>query len=214
LFFPGFGNQDLAPEISSEYDGGVTKTFGERLAITATYFSRRVHSQIIAVPCSSCQFGSLAGNAGHVDTQGIEFVPEAHPIHGLALKGSFTFLDQNHVSPLPNERPLRVPKYSAASIVEYAHGNLLRDNDVIKLATIYSFVGDRDDITTAGGIANHAAYHRVDAAFSYSPGIRWSVIRNEEFRVRVQNLLDRHYAEGFGFPAPSINFVAGVKLDF
>jgi vitamin B12 transporter len=217
LFFPGFGNPNLAPEISSEYDGGVTKTFGERLAITATYFSRRVHSQIIAVPCpfsASCPFGSLAGNAGRVDTQGIEFVPEAHPMRGLTLKGSFTYLDQRHDPPLFGRQPVRVPKYSAASVVEYSHFNLLRDNDAIKVTAIYSFVGDRDDITTTGGIANHAAYHRVDAAFSYSPGIRWSVIRNEEFRVRVQNLLDRHYEEDFGFPAPSINFVAGLKLDF
>jgi hypothetical protein len=32
--------------------------------------------------------------------------------------------------------------------------------------------------------------------------------------VRVQNMLDRHYAEVFGFPAPQVNFVAGVKVDF
>ena len=135
-------------------------------------------------------------------------------MRGLTLKGSFTYLDQRHDPPLFGRQPVRVPKYSAASVVEYSHFNLLRDNDAIKVAAIYSFVGDRDDITTTGGIANHAAYHRLDAAFSYSPGIRWSVIRDEEFRVRVQNLLDRHYAEDFGFPAPSINFVAGVKLDF
>ena len=217
LFFPGFGNQNLAPELSSEYDGGVTKTLGERFAVTATYFSRRVHSQIIAIPCAfsaSCPFGALAGNAGRVDTQGVEFAPEAHPMRGLTFTGSFTFLDQSHVSPVPNARPLRVPKYSAASVAEYAHGNLLRDSDAIKLATIYTFVGDRDDITPTGGIANHAAYNRVDAALSYSPGIRWSVIHNEEFRVRVQNLLDRHYSEAFGFPSPPINFVAGIKLDF
>jgi hypothetical protein len=30
----------------------------------------------------------------------------------------------------------------------------------------------------------------------------------------VQNMLDRHYAEVFGFPAPPVNFVAGVKVDF
>jgi vitamin B12 transporter len=218
LFFPGFGNSNLGPELSSEYDGGVTKTFGERFSVTATYFSRRVHSQIIAVPCKfnpvSCPFGSLAGNAGRVDTQGVEFVPEAHPLRGLTLRGSFTLLDQSHTSSSSNERPVRVPKYSAGSVVEYAHRNLFRDNDEIKLASIYTFVGDRDDITTAGGIANHVAYNRVDAAFSYSPGIRWSVIRNEEFVIRVNNLLDRHYSEDFGFPAPPINFVSGVKLDF
>ncbi|HVN91827.1 MAG TPA: TonB-dependent receptor [Candidatus Binataceae bacterium] len=218
LYFPGFGNPNLAPELSSEYDGGVTKTFGENFAVTTTYFSRRVHSQIIAVPCkynpSTCPFDSLAGNAGRVDTQGIEFVPEAHPIRGLTLKGSFTFIDQSHSSPLPNERPLRVPKYSASSVIEYVHRNLFRDDDEIRFATNYTFIGDRDDITTTGVIANHAAYNVVDGALSYSPGIRWSFIRNETVLVRVQNVMDRHYSETFGFPAPPVNFVSGVKLDF
>jgi hypothetical protein len=31
---------------------------------------------------------------------------------------------------------------------------------------------------------------------------------------KIQNLLDRHYSEAFGFPAPPVNFVAGVKLEF
>jgi hypothetical protein len=32
--------------------------------------------------------------------------------------------------------------------------------------------------------------------------------------AKVSNLLDRHYSEAFGFPAPPVNFMAGVKLDF
>jgi len=38
LFFPGFGNPNLQPEISSEYDGGFTTNYGERASLTATYF--------------------------------------------------------------------------------------------------------------------------------------------------------------------------------
>ncbi|HWN58981.1 MAG TPA: TonB-dependent receptor, partial [Methylomirabilota bacterium] len=49
LFFPGFGNPNLKPEISSEYDGGFTTTFGERASFTATYFSRRVKNLIVTV---------------------------------------------------------------------------------------------------------------------------------------------------------------------
>ena len=102
LYFPGFGNPQLNPEISSEYDGGFTKTFGESVEFTANYFSRRVHSLIVAVPCTfnatSCPFGALAGNAGRVDTQGIELIPSVHPIRGLTLSGSLTYLDETHES--------------------------------------------------------------------------------------------------------------------
>ncbi|MGH7934738.1 MAG: TonB-dependent receptor plug domain-containing protein [Candidatus Binataceae bacterium] len=218
LFFPGFGNPALRPEISSEYDGGFTKNFGETASLTATYFSRRVHSLIVTVPCAfnpaSCPFGSTAGNAGRVDTQGVEVVPSFNPVSGLTMSGSLTILDQTHRSVTPEARPTRVPKYSAAALVDYKHPDLLRDADQIDTAIAYTFVGDRDDVTSTGTIANHDAYHRVDLTMTYSPGLRWGRISNEQVFARVQNLFDRHYSEAFGFPAPPINVLAGVKLDF
>ncbi len=64
LFFPFFGNPNLAPEISSEYDGGFTTTFGDWGSFTSTYFSRRVHNLIVTVPVPvspTNPFGSQAG---------------------------------------------------------------------------------------------------------------------------------------------------------
>jgi outer membrane receptor protein involved in Fe transport len=79
----------------------------------------------------------------------------------------------------------------------------------------YYFVGDRDDIDQlTATIRNHAAYNRFDLTMAYDAGMRFGRIRGEELYVRVQNMLDRHYAEVFGFPAPPVNFVAGVKVDF
>jgi len=217
LFFPGFGNPNLGPEISSEYDGGFTKRFGEITSFTATYFSRRVHHLIVTVPCTvgpGCQFGATAGNTGRVDTQGVEIVPEFEPGYGLRFSGSVTILDETHVSPAPDIRPTRVPKYSASGLAEYSQRSILRSGDHLTFALIYVFVGDRDDITPAGTIANHDAYHRFDLAFSYSPGLKWRELRNIEMVAKIQNVLDRHYSEAFGFPAPPVNFVAGLKLEF
>jgi vitamin B12 transporter len=221
LFFPGFGNPNLKPEISSEYDGGITKNFGEMMSFTATYFSRRIHQQIIAVPCmfnpASCPFGAQPANAERVDTQGVELVPSLRPLGGLTLGGNVTILDQTHATPpnvVPKPRPLRVPKYSAEALVQYTHGDIFRSDDRFTTSLAYTFVGDRDDITTSSTVANHDAYHRFDLAVVYSPAIRWGVVRNEEVFTRVQNLFDRHYSEVFGFPAPPVNFTAGLKLDF
>jgi hypothetical protein len=36
----------------------------------------------------------------------------------------------------------------------------------------------------------------------------------EEAFVRIQNLFDRNYSQAFGFPAPPINFEAGLKIGF
>jgi vitamin B12 transporter len=218
LYFPGFGNQDLNPEISSEYDGGITKMFGETVEIGANYFSRRVHSLIVAVPCKfnaqTCPFGALAGNTGRVDTQGIELIPSVHPIRGLTLSSSMTYLDETHVSNSPTTRPTRVPKYSAEGLIEYTRAEVFRPNDRIVTTLAYTFVGDRDDITTSGGITSHDAYHRFDIAASYAAGVRWGWLRDESVVARVQNVLDRNYSETFGFRSPPVNFLAGVKLDF
>jgi vitamin B12 transporter len=216
LYFPGFGNPNLSPEISSEYDGGFTKDFGEVMSFTTTYFSRRVHNLIVTVPCTvnptTCPFGAIAGNAGRVDTQGVETGPMLYPLSGLRMGGTVTILDQTHSAGSP--QPLRVAKYSATAIAEYTHSDLLRSADKVTAGLSYMFMGDRDDITPVGTIANHDAYHRLDLALQYSPGLRWSIIRDASFVGKVYNTLDRHYSEAFGFPAPPVNFLAGLKLDF
>lgn len=215
LFFPDFGNPNLNPEISSEYDGGITKTFGEAASFTATYFSRRVHNLIVAEPCTAFPGCVEAANAGRVDTQGVELVPAVQLMRDLAFSGNLTVLDETHVSSSPEIRPVRVPKYSAFALLTYAHKALWSPDDAVSANLAYYFVGDRDDIDQlTATIQNHAAYNRFDLTMAYDAGIRWRRIRDEELYVRVQNLLDRHYAEVFGFPSPPVNFVAGVKVDF
>jgi len=218
LYYPGFGNPNLSPEISSEWDGGITKTFGESAEVSVNYFSRRVHNLIVAVPCTfnpnTCPDGSLAGNAGRVDTQGIEFIPSVHPMRGLTLSGSFTYLDETHVSDSPTTRPTRVPKYSAQSLIDYTHAEIFGRNDRFTTTLAYTFVGDRDDITSSGTITNHDAYDLFNLSAIYATGVAWGVLRNESVIARVQNLFDRNYSETFGFRSPPVNFLAGVKLDF
>ncbi len=212
LYFPDFGNPNLQPEISSEYDGGFTTTLGEKFSFTGTYFSRRVHDLIVTVPVPVTPmnpFGSAAGNAGRVDVQGVELVPSVGPFYGFSLSGGFTALDETHVG--INE-PLRVPKHSAYGLAQYEHHALLLPDDKIVLSLAYTFVGDRDDITPEGTIANHVAFHRFDATATYDAHQPWRFVSNEEVFTRVSNIFDRNYSENFGFPAPPVNFVAGIKL--
>jgi vitamin B12 transporter len=215
LYFPDFGNPNLKPELSSEYDGGITKTFGERASFTATYFSRRVHDLIVAAPCTTYPGCVEAENAGRVDTQGVELVPALQLMRGLKLTGNLTILDETHVSPAPNIRPIRVPKYSAFALLGYKHRALWTADDAVTGSLAYYFVGDREDINpTTSLIQNHVAYDLFDLTMSYDPGLRWRQISDEQVYARVTNLLDRHYAEAMGFPSPRVSFVAGVKVDF
>jgi len=216
LYFPFFGNPNLAPEISSEYDGGFTTTFGEWGSFTSTYFSRRVHDLIVTVPVPvspTNPFGSQAGNAGRVDVQGVEVVPSIGPFFGFTLSGGFTVLDETHSSQFGNT-PLRVPKRTAFGLFQYNNSELLLPRDRLAATLAYTFVGDREDITPAGTTANHDAYHRFDVSATYDAEQVWRFVRNEEVFTRVSNVFDRHYSVNFGFPAPPVNFVAGIKLEF
>ena len=218
LYYPNFGNPKLKPEISSEYDGGFTTNFGERATLTATYFSRRVHDLIVTVPCTvgpGCVFGTEAGNAGRVDVQGVEVVPQVTIAKGLIFGGSVTTLDETHAnSNGSTAQPLRVPKHSATALLQFDRRAVFAPDDRVVANVSYVFVGDRDDITTSDTIANHSAYNRVDATASYAIGRAFRFLQNEEIFARVSNMFDRHYSEDFGFPAPPVNFVAGVKLEF
>jgi len=154
LFFPNFGDPNLQAEVSSEYDGGFTTNFGERASFTATYFSRRVKNLIVAVPCPTCLFGSQAGNAGRVDTQGVEIVPSVTIVKGLTFGGNVTVLDETHKdAPGSTARPLRVAKHTASALLQYQRSGVFREHDRITANVNYIFVGDRDDITLTSGIA-------------------------------------------------------------
>ncbi len=218
LYYPDYGNPDLKPEISSEYDGGFTTNFGEQASLTTTYFSRRVHDLIVTVTCPigpSCVFGSEAGNAARVDVQGVEVVPSLTIVKGLTLSGNVTVLDETHTDAAGSTaQPLRAAKHTASALLQYVRSGNFLPHDRITASVSNIFVGDRDDITTESTIANHSAYNLVNAVVSYAMGIPLKHVNNEEVFARVENLMDRRYSEAFGFPAPTINVLAGVKLDF
>ena len=105
-------------------------------------------------------------------------------------------------------------KHTASALLEYVRSGYFLPHDKISANVNYIFIGDRDDITVESTVANHAAYNLVNAVVSYAMGLPLGHIHNEEVFARVNNLMDRNYSEAFGFKAPTINVLAGIKLDF
>jgi len=214
LYFPGFGNPNLPATTSSEYDGSIEKNFGEWSSITATYFTRRIHNLITSAPCSTCSSGFEAIAIGRNDMQGVEVVPSMHPFRGFSLNGNFTVLDSTSSSLQPKQ-PIRVPKHSASGVAQYQVAGLLRQDDQFTTALFYQFIGDFNDLQTQPpyGIENHGGYHLFNLTVSYRLGGGYVPnFTDEEAFVRIQNLFNRQYSQAFGFPAPTINFEAGLKV--
>jgi vitamin B12 transporter len=218
LYFPGFGNPDLKATTSSEYDGGIEKRFGEFASITGTYFSRRIHDLVTDVHCTSgpdCEFGEQPANVGRADIQGVEVVPAVYPLKGLSISGNVTVLDSTHRPLISGLQPIRVPKRSASAVAQYKRNDFFNRGDQFTSALFYQFVGDREDIQSQSpfGNENHGGYHLFNLTLSYqlANGLV-PYLTHEEAFVRIQNLFDRHYSQGFGFPAPPINYEAGIKV--
>jgi vitamin B12 transporter len=218
LYYPGYGNPNLPPTISSEYDGGIEKRFGELGSFTATYFTRRIHNLIVSAPCSTCSSGSMAEAVGLADMQGVELVPAIHPFRGFSLSGNFTYLDSTH-KPLTaltaGLGPIRIPKYSSSAVAEYKAYGIFRDNDQFTSALFYQFVGDYQDLETQSpfGERDHGGYHVFNLTLSYKlAGEYLRHITDQEAFLRIQNLFDRNYSQAFGYPSPPINFEAGIRI--
>jgi vitamin B12 transporter len=214
LYFPGFGNPNLPATTSSEYDGSIEKHFGEWSSITATYFTRRIHNLISSVPDRNNSSGFEAIAIGRADMQGVEVVPSFHPFRGFSLNGNFTVLDSTFSSLQPKQ-PIRVPKHSASAVAQYQVAGLIRKDDQFTTALFYQFIGDFNDFQTQPpyGVENHGSYDFFNLTVSYKLGGGYVPhITDEEAFVRVQNLFNRHYSQTLGFPAPTTNFEAGLKI--
>ena len=145
--------------------------------------------------------------------QGVEIVPSVGPFYGFSLSGGFTVLDETHSSQF-GHTPLRVPKRSAYGIAQYNHSALLLPRDKIALTLAYTFVGDREDITLP---AAPRITTPIIASMRPRPTTRGCCgdsSPTRKYSRRVSNVFDRNYSVNFGFPAPPVNFVAGIKLEF
>jgi vitamin B12 transporter len=233
LFYPDFGNPSLAPEISSEYDGGLEQHLGSRwVSVEATYFTRRTKDLIQFAPVDPVLCPNSAAtpatfynacNVSRADVSGVETALNIGPVFGLALRGTYSYLNfeltgKQGFPPLsPALRTLeRRPRNRMATTVEYQRDQVIRSGDHMLVNLNVLFVGERHDLDpfTFQDVNDQPAYTRTDLAVRYDmpcPG-------HERYRLgwfaRIQNLFDRNYDEARGFRAPPINVLAGARLSF
>jgi len=221
LFFPNFGNPNLDPEISSEYDGGVNQHLGVPwLAVEGTYFTRRTKNLIQSAQTAAMTF--VTANASRADVSGAEATVSVGPLLGVSLRGTYTYLDWDIaeqpglVLPAALKTLERRPHNRMATTVNYAADHLFRAADHLDANLSVIFVGERHDLDpfTFADVNDQPAYTRTDLALRYDlplPGA-------EAYRVggfaRVQNLFDRRYDEVRGFRSPPINVLAGAEVRF
>jgi vitamin B12 transporter len=204
LYFPGFGNPDLAPETTESWEAGAewrSPGSGDegRWRLSLVGFSTDFDNLIVF------DFVALRPeNLGRARSRGVEAaVAYERPV--VAARLSATWQD---AEALPGGAPLlRRPEESADAVVtwrpRFDFGSGAGDSRDWTFNAVGRYVGERADFS--GDLPSHTV---LDLAAAY----RWT--EHLAPRLRVENALDEDYEEVAGFPAPERAWILGLALDY
>ncbi len=191
LYFPNFGNPNLVPERSRGFDLGVRRDLGGQGQLELTYFNNRIRDLIGFDPTTF-----LPLNVNTARTSGAELSFDRKLGRGLRVVTSGTYTRANSSS----GALLRRPRFNLSTDLIGQRGRY--DFDLSVLAQGRRFDSDFFNDTAA---REYGGFARVDLTFGYR-------LKNGlQPYVRINNLLNRQYAEVAGFPAPRFNIVFGLR---
>jgi len=196
LGHPLVGNPDLKPETSESYDFGVEQAFLDgRLQLGATYFNNDYEDLIDFDPEIFLQV-----NRDSVTTSGVEFEARYDPIAELGFTANVTYIDYQIPS---GADPLRQrPDWSGGIDATW------RPMASVETTLAWLYVGETYDTSIPTGGMNLDAYNRVDV------NVRWEAADSLVVALAVDNLLNAHYEDAIGFPAPGILPRLSVRYRF
>jgi vitamin B12 transporter len=208
LFFPpafgcpAFGNPDLGPEKSWEFNAGVEQEMiGDRVKLAGTYFHREVKDLIEGRPIPGDPFGCFrAFNVGRARFDGVEWNLAVKLLSFLGLNGNYTYLDWDTADgTLP-----RRPRHRGSVSLNYRQEGL-------EMNLIANVIGRRDDFSaTKFTSIKMPGYTRFDLAGSYRLPAALPLVKSLSLFAKIENLFNRSYEEADGFRARPFNFLLGI----
>jgi len=189
LFFPGFGNPDLAAETSEGWDAGVEQELlAGRLVADLVYFANELDN-LIGFDVATFR----AENVAAAETEGLEATLEWRPSSRWTGRAAYTRTDSED---LATGLPLaRRPKHRASAA-------LVWDPPGRWDASLAAYAV-RDRVESGGAPLDD--YERVDLALGYE--LRGDLTAY----LRVDNLLDDDHAELAGFTTPGAMVHLGLR---
>lgn len=190
------GNPNLKAETSRNWDVGFEQAaWDERVQMGASYFNNAFVNLILNLPPNF-----KSENIGHATAEGVESFVEFRPLEGLSLRGNYTYTKTQDQE--TGQRLLRRPTHKGSFDADYrflekasVHLNIL-------------MVGNKNDVSTLVPRVLVPGYVLVNLAVSYDLDPKVQVF------ARVDNLLNKHYEEIFGFGAANVSGYCGVKMTY
>lgn len=201
-------NPALTPEESFGWDAGLELTFFKGMALVdVTYFRANLADKIDGTaPGPRPGTFTSVNLPGESTREGVEVAARAKLTRDLTLGGAYTYTDARRPD---GEREFRRPPHSGRADLAYVFAGG-RGNATI--AAIYN--GRMDDIAFQMPFFFPTQRVALDPYWLVNATVSYKLKPGVEVFGRVENVLDRHYQEVFGFESAPIAAYAGLKLTF
>jgi outer membrane receptor protein involved in Fe transport len=208
-------NPDLRSEQTRSYDAGINHLFlGGKLSVDATWFHNHYRDLIVSLGGSLASLGQYStGNLANARTEGIETTTQLRPARWLSIDASYTWLQTE---------ALELNGSSGLVQAYYYLGQPLFRRPKNSGTLVASVQKGRVTVNLTGYWRSHTL--DVEPNFGASAGRFWNagyqnagvnvnfrVARNLTAYANLRNAFNQRYEEAYGFPAPLLNVVAGLK---
>ncbi len=208
-------NPGLKPERTESYDVGIERRLlNNQLSLDATYFHNNYRDLIVSLGGSLTTISQYyTDNVANADAEGVEASAKLRPATWVSVTGNYMWLESEVLSlnggiglvqqyfylgqPL-----LRRPKQSGSLVSSFHFGKV--DANVVgyfrgRDLDVEPNYGASEGLYWSGGFVNAGL------------NVNYRVRGNLTLYANLRNALDRRYEEIYGYPAPLLNVVAGVK---
>lgn len=215
-------NPNLKPERNISVDAGVEQRFAhDKAVLDVTYFYNTYRDQIVTLGGDFSNLSTFdSANLAKSRAYGVESSLRLRPIGSLEVMAEYTWLNTAILAldgslavqpPFVVGDPLiRRPRSSAGYNITWTHGRLMLNSNTSIRGPVLDL--EPNDGTFACTFEPQCLFRNpgyVDA----NAGFAFRLPRGVEVYGRLNNFLNQHYEESFGFPALRLNFVSGIKLE-
>jgi vitamin B12 transporter len=203
---PFLGNPALSSEVTRSIEAGADITLAAgKATVSATWFFQDFRDLIqyddtVSGPVG---YGQLR-NVGKSFSRGVELEGTWQLSRIVGLAGTYTYSDTwNYTS---DQRIKGVPTQRGTASL------LLTPTAAVTGRVDWRLESDELDVPPNGGDPRRPGYARVDLHGRYLWRTGSRDVPQVALTGKVQNLLNRHYEERKGYPAPGINFLLGAEV--
>ncbi|MEB3224875.1 MAG: TonB-dependent receptor [Synechococcus sp.] len=199
LYFPGFSNPDLVPEIGNSFDLGVDRRFSDRALVRLTYFNNTLDDAIVF------DLGTFTPqNVRKARNQGLEAELTVQLASSLSAFANYTW---NNSKILADADPTVVGNEVAFAGTDYFNVGLAYENPQGVYAGIFlKRVGDR--------LINNANTDSLEAYTNLDLRARYPISDTVNLTASVENLFDADFETFPAYPGVGRRFQIGVNAQF